>query len=726
MSQTFASRYSPQEISASLQGTIPPIRLAAFYRIGLGIVAVVMVLLPVIYFAMIAGVAYGVYYHAANHTGIVSGLWSLVIYLAPIVAGGLLIFFMFKPLFAARPPAFEERWLNPKEAPLLFAFVSRVCQTIGAPAPQEIHINLAVNASAAFCRGFWSFLDNDLNLTIGLPLITSLPLQQFGGILAHEFGHFAQGTAMRFTYIIRSLNHWFARVVFERDAWDLKLAAYSEQLDVRLGIMLLLARGAIWLSRKMLFGLMWLGNVVSAFMLRQMEFDADRYEIELSGSANFISTVHQLRKLQAASQMVLAEIAEAWHEKRLPQNMATLVNAKIAHFPEPVQTALNNSLATEKTGLFDSHPCDRDRIENAEKINAAGIFRSELPAAILLNNVETLAQELSKEYYKGVLGSAFREEAIVATTEMMQRQATLNLEQEAATRYFAGMLLAWRPEGLGNADIHHGQSAEELIAELRETRAVITRERDRFLKTFAQYAAARNERDKYLQFVALLQIEAKVKLEINTLDEAETKLHEIDQQLKSLAGWRDEFNHLYQKRLRAGLQLLHTPDFAAAIPEATALQAEIGKLLPVVRIYDEQKEGMKQMGDDILVLQTLANFWEAARDKEFADRKAGRILPPLQKNLLNVHQAFAAIEYPFEHKERLMSVAAFLLESPAPQTVEFTTVYPACLEFFEKAAPLYYRLIGRLAVIVERIEKAAGFSPIAVETNRPETTLKPG
>ena len=53
-------------------------------------------------------------------------------------------------------------------------------------------------------------------LLIGLPLAAGLSLRQFAGVLAHEFGHFSQGFGMRLTYVIRSINIWFMRVVYER------------------------------------------------------------------------------------------------------------------------------------------------------------------------------------------------------------------------------------------------------------------------------------------------------------------------------------------------------------------------------------------------------------------------------------------------------------------------------------------------------------------------------
>jgi hypothetical protein len=46
----------------------------------------------------------------------------------------------------------------------------------------------------------------DLVLTIGLPLVAGLSVREFGGVLAHEFGHFAQGGGMRLTALVRYVN----------------------------------------------------------------------------------------------------------------------------------------------------------------------------------------------------------------------------------------------------------------------------------------------------------------------------------------------------------------------------------------------------------------------------------------------------------------------------------------------------------------------------------------
>ncbi|NIQ52510.1 MAG: peptidase M48, partial [Gammaproteobacteria bacterium] len=79
----------------------------------------------------------------------------------------------------------------------------------------------------------------------------------------------------RLTYVIRSINGWFAAVVYGRDQWDVRLEQASERTDLRLGIVLYAARGAVWLSRRVLWALMHAGHAISCFMLRQMEYDAD-------------------------------------------------------------------------------------------------------------------------------------------------------------------------------------------------------------------------------------------------------------------------------------------------------------------------------------------------------------------------------------------------------------------------------------------------------------------
>src|SRR5262245_13046514 len=166
---------------------VTPAPVSRFYKVGLGAVAFVMVLLPVLYIGIIVLVAYAVYDHAVYpRYQLGSGLWALLGYLAPIIVGTILVFFMIKPLFARRSKAVEALRLEPQEEPELFRFVNTICDLVKAPRPRCVQLNLQINAYASLHRGLLGLFRRDLTLTIGLPLVAGLNLRQFGGVLAHE------------------------------------------------------------------------------------------------------------------------------------------------------------------------------------------------------------------------------------------------------------------------------------------------------------------------------------------------------------------------------------------------------------------------------------------------------------------------------------------------------------------------------------------------------------
>ncbi len=274
---------------AAFSDGIVPVKTGLLYKAGLTAVAFAMVLLPAIYVGLIVLAAWGVFYHLTNDTWIINNgsgaiLFRLIGYLGPAAAGAILVFFMVKPLFARQQRAVEPLTLDPMQEPLLFGFVEKICALVRAPMPSRIDVDCQVNASASLRHGLWS---RDLVLTIGMPLASGLDMQQFAGVLAHEFGHFAQGAGMRLTYVIRKINFWFARVVYERDRWDVQLDKAAESAGFRIGIVLHTARGCVWLTRRILWALMHAGHAISCFMLRQMEYDADSYEAKLAGERDF-------------------------------------------------------------------------------------------------------------------------------------------------------------------------------------------------------------------------------------------------------------------------------------------------------------------------------------------------------------------------------------------------------------------------------------------------------
>jgi Zn-dependent protease with chaperone function len=325
------TRLTEKVLMAAFHERFPRTRPRLSYRVGILLVALAMVVLPVIYLAFIGLVAFGVYYHAVNHTAMLSmgygraSIFLVVAYAAPLIAGPIAVLFMIKPLLA-RPIRHERsRSLTPQNEPLLFAFIGRICEEVGAPRPKRLDVDCSINAGASFRRGIFSMFGSDLVLTIGLPLAAGLSLREFAGVMAHELGHFAQGVGMRLSYMIRSTVDWFIRVVYQRDEWDEWLEETAQDVDFRIGWIFLVAHLFVLIGRGILWLLLHVGLLITGLMLRQMEYDADGYQARFAGSAAFADTMRKLHLLNSASQFALMQLSASLDHRKLVDNLPVLI-----------------------------------------------------------------------------------------------------------------------------------------------------------------------------------------------------------------------------------------------------------------------------------------------------------------------------------------------------------------------------------------------------------------
>lgn len=408
------SSLTMEELLAAFQGRIRPAPVSIVYRAGMVLVAVTMVLLPMAYAVLVGTIGWLTvrfaqhFYPVLTH-GTFRGrsmAFAIMLYIGGILIGATLVFFMLKPMLARRGPSAQPLALNPEAEPVLYAFIARICELVGAPLPGRIDLDCELNASASFRRGFRSMLGNDLVLTIGVPLAGNLRTHELAGVVAHEFGHFAQGAGMRLSYVIRSVNAWFWRVVYERDAWDLWLVELAnEAQDGRVALLLGCARFAIWGTRQMLKLLMFIGHGVSCLLLRQMEYDADSYEIALAGSAAFESTTIRLHTLGAGLESAYMEMRTSLNlNKRLPDNLPRFLARHERKLPDFKRTKLENTIGLERTRVFDTHPSPADRIRAARKAAASGIFSLDVPATALFSNFDAVARQVTLLHYSEDLG----------------------------------------------------------------------------------------------------------------------------------------------------------------------------------------------------------------------------------------------------------------------------------------------------------------------------------
>lgn len=173
-----AGLHAPDNQTNAFTGQIRPIRPSFFYLVGLFLTATLMVLLPIAYLAIIAGIGYAVYWHATTHANwISSGLigfnavkFKIIGFVGPIICGLVLLFFMIKPLLARRVDLEEPLSLDRGQEPRLFAFVDAFAMRLVRPSPAASTSTAGLTRRLIFGEGHPASFATILYCAWGYPL----------------------------------------------------------------------------------------------------------------------------------------------------------------------------------------------------------------------------------------------------------------------------------------------------------------------------------------------------------------------------------------------------------------------------------------------------------------------------------------------------------------------------------------------------------------------------
>ncbi|MFM8287785.1 MAG: M48 family metalloprotease, partial [Planctomycetaceae bacterium] len=439
---------SARELLAAIPDRLEVPAANSAYSFELLAVAGLMVLLPILYLAIIVAVGWGVVWHFRHNFWFIhgdgsaspkgrGGIMLVLAYLAPGLVGLGLFITLLKPLFAGWWDGEDPRIpLDRKAQPLLFAFVDRLCDALGSPRPHAIYVDEQPNASAGLV-GVSGLLNNRLQLTLGLPLVAGMPLQNLTGILAHEFGHFSQYWGMRLSGAINLVNAWLSHVVDHRDSVDEWVAETARSLDLRIGWVFYLVQFANWLVRLLLRGLRLLGVLFSRRLMWQMEFHADAYEAELAGSETFRGTFTRLGLIMAANGMAREEFGHFAQRKQLVDNFTLFTTGQIKLLKPEVRKAVRTHLSEDQAAWHETHPAPKDRIRVVEEAARPGVFTLDLPASTLFREFDTLCRSATRKHYQQVLGRPVKETELTSA-EMLLDELEETSEGLAETRRFVG------------------------------------------------------------------------------------------------------------------------------------------------------------------------------------------------------------------------------------------------------------------------------------------------
>ncbi len=701
------------ELMGLFDGRIKRVRAGVFYQLGLLLIATAMLILPLIYLALIGLIGYGVALHAVNNLSLFEELQSAraaaVAYLTPLLVGVVVIFFLIKPLLARPGRPIRSRALKLEDEPLLYAFVGKLSEAVHAPRPVRIEVDANANASASLGGGVLGFLGNRLTLRIGLPLMATMNLRQLSGVLAHELGHFSQGGAMRLSWLIHSINNWFARVVYERDAWDEQLQA-ARGIDLRLRLVVLLIIALVWLSRRVLWVLMQVGHLLSLFMSRQMEYNADWVSARAIGGAACAGALEALPAIMLAEQKSRADLARAWEERRLGDDLPALIADNLQKMPAEVrQTAVAEALAA-RAGLFSSHPALGARIKRVAREKSEGIFREERPAAVLLSDFAGTCREVSMDQYCAMLGPMVLHTTLVPTSELIGRQEQVVNSFEALERFFLHRLLftrllAPRPTEL----MATPNDPRALVGELTRARAMAQQTRGFCGEAIDRYEEALNEE---LQLFSRLQLlKAGVPVGRVSVEQAQAELARAVSRQAETDVELAPFDHASGRRLLAALRLLHFPQLEKKLPEARRMLKQSHQILLAVEQLSALREPLVEMLRNHTALVGLLDHVKGREQNERFQTRGQLVMRHLAQAIQSLHSGLSSANYPFEHPNGQVSLAFVAIGVPPPPD-DLGALLHGGDEIFDSLKRFYYRAMGTLADHAEQVEAAAGLGPL--------------
>ncbi|MFN0134978.1 MAG: M48 family metalloprotease [Phycisphaerae bacterium] len=703
--------------AALLSGEIARRGTSPVYTLSLLLVSIAMVLLPLVYLAIVAAVGYGLYWHAVNDATVFQHVrgargvkLAAALYIGPLLGGGLLLLFMIKPLFAPRSREFDGLPVRREDQPLLFEYVEHLCRMVGAPAPREIALNCDVNAYASFRRGFWSFLGRDLRLTIGLPLVAGLTLRQFTGVLAHEFGHFAQGLGMRLRYVIVTINQWFSRLVYERDQWDEWLGTVSESGGFYGQVFVWLAKLLIWITRGILWCLMQIGLFLTFFLARQMEYDADSYEAAVAGDDTFEKTVYRLAELNMASQTAHQQLGAAWRDRRLADNLVGLISHRARSIPPDATADIRKTIESTPTALLATHPADRDRIASVKRSPSGGVQIADGPATQLFDQFDKVCKTMTFVYYRDRIGEEVTPANLTSTELLVDQHEQRVRESAALSGYLCLDVSDVRPFVVSSIELESTAPPKDLAA---AARAAVSRVRSLAPAAKDAYAKLSAAEDRLATLEAAEMLcRGKVQLQPKQVGLAKWSVAEIEsartqvrREMHPILDTVRAYEDAVSERLAAELRLLRLPAVAKQVPSAPKLIETAEKIWRALVHLQPVLEFRVQVLQAIRCLMWVGEISERGGVTEELAASLTIRIKDIAETANNLRRDLRDVDYPFEHAQRGITLGPYLLAHPILGN-DPSVVLQAGQQMIEQLHALQSRGMTRLVYVASRLEES--------------------
>ena len=310
--------------------------------------------------------------------------------------------------------------ISETDAPKLFKVIRETAESAGEKMPKHVYVSPDANASVFYDRPVLSlFMPGRKNLQLGLALPYGLSIEELKSILAHEYGHFGQGSMRIGKIVATSYNVAFNIVNAQAFTSHAALTSLTKPLLNK--VFGFVQRGYLQLSRAMEYeadeaSAKTVGSDVAVSALCKSEVTMER----LNGYNNVLAGIFKTDKILPSSY---------WEGWRMYVNLCRAydgveINADV--LAEGPLTSEQPSLVKLKD-IWTSHPSLRKRIDNILSLPHASASKSAEAASGLVS--DEICRRLSDLYFELT--------NMPAETQRDDEKYRMLLEKEMGERMFS-------------------------------------------------------------------------------------------------------------------------------------------------------------------------------------------------------------------------------------------------------------------------------------------------
>jgi Zn-dependent protease with chaperone function/HEAT repeat protein len=630
----------------------------------------------------------------------------------------LVLIFLIKPLLPLGRKQAPPIELKEADQPELFAYIRALAKCIDAPEPERVLVDVHANASASFAGGM-SPTSGPLTLTLGLPLIGGMSVRQLAGVIAHELGHFAQGSMIKQNIVIGFVSGWLTAVALGEDRFDHVIHRLSVSAPPGVRHLFKIIRTVMVAIRRVFYVVMVVGHLVTRMAARQLEFDADQFMVHTIGSEHFADTMRETLILGHASMHAIEDAAKFYRDRRLPNDLPAMVVTKARRMDTKQRKKIISGEEQDQAEAFSTHPLTSKRVDAALALKSKGLVHDDRPARGLFRDFDKLCQEASEALYKELIGKDYDAKHLTDSSRLIAEQEATDKARKSAMRFCQSELLLMLPVFPTYRGLRMPENPQEALDKVRTMRERAKSMRDRAYPLTREYNEANDKLMQSRMAHAATQSGFEIRdfkamgLEAGNAAGLTRVVSDQTKVIERLENQVSEYNDELIKRMEIDFALLKHPKVLERVGEARAnrVWAEIDALVPAGQALANAHDAYENMRVHANILATGLNLIMQGIISHQLIEKINQAGKDTVDDITDLLRAVGREKYPFAHGEGRVNMAAAICDKP-PDADNLGDIYFVAEDLAGRFVELRERIIGRLCHHAERIEKVMGMKPL--------------